>query len=52
MIAPIAMWPFYLSLARNDVSNDVNLSMWRWAIDRLLYLARRFSVQQRLQMQA
>src|SRR5690349_7335007 len=29
--APIAMWPFDLSLVKNDVSNDVNLSMWRCA---------------------
>ncbi len=32
MIAPIAMWPFDFSFVRNDVSNDVSLSMWRWAI--------------------
>src|SRR4051794_18608615 len=32
MIAPIAMWPFDFSLVRNEVSNDVSLSMWRWAI--------------------
>ncbi len=39
MIAPSAMWPFCLSLSRNDVSNDVNLSIWPWVIYRLLYLA-------------
>ena len=46
--APIAMCPFDLSLARNDVSNDVNLSIWRWAMSLLLSLARiGSSVQQR-----
>ena len=30
--APIAMCPLCLSLARNEVSNDVSLSIWRWAI--------------------
>src|SRR3954447_26232273 len=33
--APIAMCPFAFSLARNDVSNDVSLSMWRCAISLL-----------------
>ena len=36
MIAPIAMWPLDFSLVRNEVSNDVNLSMWRCAIAPLL----------------
>src|SRR5262245_29321393 len=29
--APIAMCPFDFSLVRKDVSNDVSLSIWRWA---------------------
>src|SRR4051812_17896392 len=32
MIAPIALWPVDFSLVKNEVSNEVNLSMCRCAI--------------------
>src|SRR4029079_9933263 len=41
MTAPRAMCPLSRSLAKNDVSNDVSLSIWLWVTAGcLLYMAR------------